>query len=100
MIRRPPRSTLFPYTTLFRSIEDAAIDNEFVVRIAGEQAIEDAGQMRHDAAGLADADLAYVDPDSHGSRAPRRRHDSEPFSRPEAGLLPVDSRRSVASPAA
>src|SRR3712207_7524195 len=25
MIRRPPRSTLFPYTTLFRS-EDAAID--------------------------------------------------------------------------
>src|SRR3712207_7733003 len=27
MIRRPPRSTLFPYTTLFRSIKDhAAID--------------------------------------------------------------------------
>src|SRR3712207_8577654 len=25
MIRRPPRSTLFPYTTLFRSIEDARI---------------------------------------------------------------------------
>src|SRR2546422_2071732 len=25
MIRRPPRSTLFPYTTLFRSIEDAAV---------------------------------------------------------------------------
>src|SRR5436305_8694101 len=24
MIRRPPRSTLFPYTTLFRSREDAA----------------------------------------------------------------------------
>src|SRR2546430_14356942 len=24
MIRRPPRSTLFPYTTLFRSGEDAA----------------------------------------------------------------------------
>src|SRR5256885_15334046 len=23
MIRRPPRSTLFPYTTLFRSIEDS-----------------------------------------------------------------------------
>src|SRR2546427_3446159 len=26
MIRRPPRSTLFPYTTLFRSMEDAALD--------------------------------------------------------------------------
>src|SRR5256885_6381526 len=24
MIRRPPRSTLFPYTTLFRSISDSA----------------------------------------------------------------------------
>src|SRR3712207_7043626 len=25
MIRRPPRSTLFPYTTLFRSLEDVLI---------------------------------------------------------------------------
>src|SRR5947208_10465692 len=25
MIRRPPRSTLFPYTTLFRSIEDVVV---------------------------------------------------------------------------
>src|SRR2546430_7736907 len=25
MIRRPPRSTLFPYTTLFRSIEDQRV---------------------------------------------------------------------------
>src|SRR3712207_6918687 len=26
MIRRPPRSTLFPYTTLFRSRPDPAVD--------------------------------------------------------------------------
>src|SRR2546430_7878725 len=26
MIRRPPRSTLFPYTTLFRSDDDADLD--------------------------------------------------------------------------
>src|SRR2546426_10032086 len=26
MIRRPPRSTLFPYTTLFRSLCEAALD--------------------------------------------------------------------------
>src|SRR2546427_7183333 len=26
MIRRPPRSTLFPYTTLFRSLIDAGAD--------------------------------------------------------------------------
>src|SRR2546430_13549516 len=27
MIRRPPRSTLFPYTTLFRSISGAEFEN-------------------------------------------------------------------------
>src|SRR5258708_27708167 len=26
MIRRPPRSTLFPYTTLFRSLPSVAVD--------------------------------------------------------------------------
>src|SRR2546426_12655400 len=29
MIRRPPRSTLFPYTTLFRSLQGLAIDQGF-----------------------------------------------------------------------
>src|SRR2546427_3677365 len=28
MIRRPPRSTLFPYTTLFRSIGNAIVKNK------------------------------------------------------------------------
>ena len=31
MIRRPPRSTLFPYTTLFRSINDISIENASIV---------------------------------------------------------------------
>src|SRR5256885_10003775 len=31
MIRRPPRSTLFPYTTLFRSIERANATYSFVL---------------------------------------------------------------------
>src|SRR2546429_7048217 len=30
MIRRPPRSTLFPYTTLFRSL--TALDTDFLYR--------------------------------------------------------------------
>jgi len=30
MIRRPPRSTLFPYTTLFRSLEDAETEHRVV----------------------------------------------------------------------
>src|SRR5947209_13984784 len=29
MIRRPPRSTLFPYTTLFRSLEQAVAAGRF-----------------------------------------------------------------------
>src|SRR2546422_11282141 len=33
MIRRPPRSTLFPYTTLFRSPEFAS-DNDLLVHLA------------------------------------------------------------------
>src|ERR1039458_9711719 len=29
MIRRPPRSTLFPYTTLFRSVHDRGLEHIF-----------------------------------------------------------------------
>src|ERR1051325_11882133 len=32
MIRRPPRSTLFPYTTLFRSCDDAVNGRDDVAR--------------------------------------------------------------------
>src|SRR5437667_7614997 len=32
MIRRPPRSTLFPYTTLFRSAKDLALTAQAVQR--------------------------------------------------------------------
>src|SRR2546430_3109582 len=34
MIRRPPRSTLFPYTTLFRSPRPATRNSEFNVELA------------------------------------------------------------------
>src|SRR5690554_7286670 len=34
MIRRPPRSTLFPYTTLFRSKE---VSNEIVVNLQSKE---------------------------------------------------------------
>src|SRR5256885_9491275 len=42
MIRRPPRSTLFPYTTLFRSFRDfrrqtSAVEAALVPRLPGEQ---------------------------------------------------------------
>src|SRR5256885_11206621 len=34
MIRRPPRSTLFPYTTLFRSTRDDALEVEKIASYA------------------------------------------------------------------
>src|SRR5258708_10588348 len=40
MIRRPPRSTLFPYTTLFRSILEAAME-EFIARGFAATRIDD-----------------------------------------------------------
>src|SRR2546426_9267795 len=57
MIRRPPRSTLFPYTTLFRSVRDARPflqRNEGVVRTrihhicAGQPLLDDLAEpQRH-----------------------------------------------------
>src|SRR3712207_9240868 len=41
MIRRPPRSTLFPYTTLFRSRDDADIEpDRDALRLAADEALE------------------------------------------------------------
>src|SRR5260370_14434590 len=34
MIRRPPRSTLFPYTTLFRSVQRGWVPRNFLDRTA------------------------------------------------------------------
>src|SRR3712207_8786199 len=51
MIRRPPRSTLFPYTTLFRSLQAADVDGVFVV---GGDAAEPVGTFP-DALGLLEA---------------------------------------------
>src|SRR5438876_11992783 len=36
MIRRPPRSTLFPYTTLFRSIPQGLIETDILLKMRFE----------------------------------------------------------------
>src|SRR3712207_7685334 len=38
MIRRPPRSTLFPYTTLFRSSPEMTISTDIIVGFPSETA--------------------------------------------------------------
>src|SRR5256885_4010206 len=47
MIRRPPRSTLFPYTTLFRSPSLPPSAHACVGRDAGWQACRRTGLLRH-----------------------------------------------------
>src|SRR3712207_7586523 len=49
MIRRPPRSTLFPYTTLFRSLDQPVADD-------GQPVAADRGVRPGDALRLAVAD--------------------------------------------
>src|SRR3712207_8612783 len=52
MIRRPPRSTLFPYTTLFRSVEQVRphalphrVEGAPRVPVAEVEAVEDPGGL-------------------------------------------------------
>src|SRR5260370_1726900 len=84
MIRRPPRSTLFPYTTLFRSLQDGGDGADEPERGAGaEQQWDDPGllfgELLDDLAAtgggllLMDADIRGVhasSPRALGSRTP------------------------------
>src|SRR3712207_7223103 len=45
MIRRPPRSTLFPYTTLFRS-EDGIVDRDLIRHRLDQRALVAQGGLR------------------------------------------------------
>src|SRR2546426_8502713 len=72
MIRRPPRSTLFPYTTLFRSSADETHSEETRVRRAQVDALAHLQPRLHPA--------ARVDPprDDHaGQRVRSEEHTSE-----------------------
>src|SRR3712207_9437883 len=58
MIRRPPRSTLFPYTTLFRS----ALPRRRAVGGDDDQALRDAGPVAVGVVGAERADVRQLDP--------------------------------------
>src|SRR3989454_9959635 len=62
MIRRPPRSTLFPYTTLFRSLLDFARSGPMDLR-----AVDPVALLRAAAAELPEATIAI-----DGTQAPTR----------------------------
>src|SRR3712207_7882505 len=75
MIRRPPRSTLFPYTTLFRSAEHRLLDEDGVHRGVGQPVTGHPAQHRL-VGGESRAEAA------HGEAGPRsEEHTSELQSR-------------------
>src|SRR3989440_5877273 len=81
MIRRPPRSTLFPYTTLFRSRTEDRL-REALMRIApGEYIFEDV--MDDDGAGTTNIPIKLrITVPPHGSNRKRsEEHTSELQSR-------------------
>src|ERR1041384_665328 len=99
MIRRPPRSTLFPYTTLFRSPKAAAMDDAVERAVAVMHHVEPlraviVGAVDHDVAGaiLESAvvgDLARVGVVDHGRRMRRGvTHELTPVAR-GAGIAPA-----------
>src|SRR3712207_8224957 len=63
MIRRPPRSTLFPYTTLFRSLEDLR-------RVVREDQVATAAVDVDDAAELLGNHDRTLDVPARPSRSP------------------------------
>src|SRR3712207_7831816 len=58
MIRRPPRSTLFPYTTLFRSVAHDPVSGP--LRIAGHKPVFDQ-RLQGIQVGMPPAELVGVD---------------------------------------
>src|SRR5258705_9362824 len=74
MIRRPPRSTLFPYTTLFRSVQ-RHLDDRATARRAGGDGDQPLHFQRFE--GLADralADLELCRSEEHTSELQSLRH--------------------------
>src|SRR2546430_17701970 len=103
MIRRPPRSTLFPYTTLFRSQEDLtakrAAHHALVLDL--EAADQEAGQARatRDAAHQAHAAYALAEGLRTGEPRPVSLQPAITPPRPPTPPGPDHGRAAVHAPA-
>src|SRR5947199_7053132 len=94
MIRRPPRSTLFPYTTLFRSkglverrgmdVSPSTVRNEFAAdsRRRSEEHTSELQSLRHLVCRLLLEKKKKTDSDNHLNLVGRVRKDTE-----QAGLV-------------
>src|SRR3989454_227292 len=82
MIRRPPRSTLFPYTTLFRShvsAKDKATGKEQKIRIEASSGLGDK-----------DIDKMVKDAEAHAAEDKRRREEIERRNRLDTLVYEVE----------
>src|SRR3712207_7678865 len=70
MIRRPPRSTLFPYTTLFRSLT-VDVRNDYVQTVVARHADLDLDRVRAVYSGLEERARTALD----GEGFPRQEQD-------------------------
>src|SRR3712207_9518798 len=70
MIRRPPRSTLFPYTTLFRSARERAASEKCRPRRGGEAR----GGGREEGGGAAVSPVAEPRSEEHTSELQSRQY--------------------------
>src|SRR5258705_5309832 len=83
MIRRPPRSTLFPYTTLFRSAHEGSerdhleINHDHVVRIVRIHGDGRIGLATPLGAGTADLDVRAEHEGWRGEGRPRGDNDEQ-----------------------
>src|SRR2546430_11429475 len=75
MIRRPPRSTLFPYTTLFRS--PGVPDGDVARKLAQDLLVEHVGDEPHSAVGACDALTVHSDDPGRLLAARSEEHTSE-----------------------
>jgi len=69
MIRRPPRSTLFPYTTLFRSVVDENKESRVIDLGEGVLCLEFCGKMNTLGTGVVDMIAKTIDRVSKGKYA-------------------------------
>src|SRR5947199_3494385 len=82
MIRRPPRSTLFPYTTLFRSIEKGLSAEHADDRLPGRDLVEQLYVIRHRHLAVQSDELA----DARGLRLPVRDRKSTRLNSSHLGI--------------
>src|SRR5690349_23173528 len=95
MIRRPPRSTLFPYTTLFRSCQAERIGEDLGGRAPGAP-VERPHLLQADDVGRERLELAHREREPRVERRRSEEHTSELQSRRDLVCRPLLEEKSGA----